>query len=412
MNLPIKNKKLLHNTSMLYLLSAAKMVFPLLTFPYLTRVLSIDGYAVMAYVRAVMSYLQLWVDFGFMLSATKHIVLAAANISQINRIVSDTIFARVWLALTGGVGLVILCMCIPLLRNNLGFTWLSFVSVFLSCFVVDYLFRGLEKMHEITIRYVLARGISTVFVFVLVHSDKDLLLIPLLDIISTLATLVLIHYQLKKYNLALVRPQVQRAWKHLKESFTYFVSSAATSAFGVLNTLLIGIFLPEADIAIWAICIQIIGTIQVLYNPITDGIYPEMIRHKRLSLIYKSLGWVMPLVTLGCLVLYMGAPFWLTLVAGKKYLIAVPAFKMLLPVLFLSFPAMLLGWPALGAIEKIKHTTTTTVIAALTQCGGLGLLIICGMFTLPLICVLRCITEAVLLGSRLGFVYKYRKEFK
>lgn len=66
----LKNK-LIQNTSMLYLLSAAKMLFPFLTFPYLTRVLSVDGYALIVYVKAVMQYMQLWVDFGFILSATK-----------------------------------------------------------------------------------------------------------------------------------------------------------------------------------------------------------------------------------------------------------------------------------------------------------------------------------------------------
>ena len=64
--MPIKN--ILKNTSMLYLLNIAKMVFPFLTFPYLTRVLSVDGYALVMYVRAAMQYMQIGVDFGFMLS--------------------------------------------------------------------------------------------------------------------------------------------------------------------------------------------------------------------------------------------------------------------------------------------------------------------------------------------------------
>ena len=61
---------------MLYGMSIAKIVFPLLTLPYLTRVLSVESYGVVSYVKAVMQYMQLVVDFGFMLSGTKDIVNA------------------------------------------------------------------------------------------------------------------------------------------------------------------------------------------------------------------------------------------------------------------------------------------------------------------------------------------------
>ena len=64
------------NTIMLYGMSIAKIVFPLLTLPYLTRVLSVESYGVVSYVKAVMQYMQLVVDFGFMLSGTKDIVNA------------------------------------------------------------------------------------------------------------------------------------------------------------------------------------------------------------------------------------------------------------------------------------------------------------------------------------------------
>ena len=61
---------------MLYGMSIAKIVFPLLTLPYLTRVLSVESYGVVSYVKAVMQYMQLGVDFGFMLSGTRDIVKA------------------------------------------------------------------------------------------------------------------------------------------------------------------------------------------------------------------------------------------------------------------------------------------------------------------------------------------------
>ncbi len=403
--------KLIQNTSMLYLLNAAKMLFPFLTFPYLTRVLLVDGYALMAYVKAVMQYMQLWVDFGFILSATKNIVNAENSPKIINQIVSDTMLARVLLGVVGAIILFFLSIFIPLLRTNLLFTWLSYGAVFLSCFMADYLFRGLEKMHEITIRFVVMKGISTALTFVFVHSDADILYIPILDILSSAVALILIYFQFGKYNVRLLVPSFRRAWAYLKESFEYFLSSVATTAFGAFNTLLIGIFLAEKDIAVWAVTIQLIGVVQMCYGPIIDGIYPEMMRNKKLSLIKKLLSIFMPIVVVGCAICYFAAPLIIYLAAGDKYTAAIPIFRLMIPVLLFAFPAMLCGWPALGAIGKIRQTTLTTIISACTQCIGLGILIVGGIFSLPFIAVMRDITEGVLLGTRAGLVIKYKKDF-
>ena len=60
----MKNK-IVKNTMYLYLITAVKMVFPLLTLPYLTRILSVEMYGVVTYAKAYTSYVQLVLDFGF-----------------------------------------------------------------------------------------------------------------------------------------------------------------------------------------------------------------------------------------------------------------------------------------------------------------------------------------------------------
>lgn len=403
--------QLIKNTSMLYLLNSAKMLFPFLTFPYLTRVLSVDVYALIVYIKAVMNYLQIWVDFGFMLSATKDIVKVKNNSKTINQIVSDTILARLILGIVGVVIIGMLGFAIPIIRENMLFTSLSYVTVLLSCFMTDYLFRGLEKMQEITVRFITMKSISTSLTFVLVRSDEDLFFIPILDILSSIVALILIHFQLKKYNVCLIVPSWKKAWAYLKESAEYFASSIATTAFGALNTILIGIFLTETDIAIWAVALQLISIIQMCYSPIIDGVYPEMMRNKSFNLIKKLLFIFVPIVFIGCVICYFLAPLIIYISVGSKYTKVVPIFRLLIPVLLFSFPAMLCGWPTLGAIGKVRQTTLTTIISALTQCIGLSVLIVGGVFTLPLVAIVRNITEGVLFSMRVSFVIKYKRDF-
>lgn len=407
----MKNK-LVINTAMLYVMNIAKLVFPFLTLPYLTRVLSMEGYAMVSYVKSVMQYMQLTVDFGFMLSATTAIVAAGSDKKKIGAIVSHTILAKFLLCSAALAVLAGMTASIDLLRQNVPYVLLSFVTVALSVLLVDYLFRGLEQMQEITLRFVTMRGIATALTFVFVRSDADLLWIPVLDILGTVVSLVLVWLRLRHYEIPLCIPGLKAAWAQLKESARYFVSEIATTAFGALNTLLIGIMLPTAQIALWSVAMQIISAVQVLFTPITNGIYPEMVRSKSLGLLKKVCKLCIPVLILGCTALYFLSGLAIVIVGGEKYLEAVPILRLLIPVLLFSFPAMLFGWPALGAMGRVRETTATTVVSAVFQCAGLGVLMAVGKFTIVNIALLRCATELVLMTTRMGCCIRFRKEFK
>lgn len=94
-----KGKSLAFNVSMLYIMNIAKLVFPLITLPYLTRVLSVDCYGVVSYVKATMVYAQLVVDFGFMLSGVKAITEAREDRELVGRITGNVILAKVMLSI-------------------------------------------------------------------------------------------------------------------------------------------------------------------------------------------------------------------------------------------------------------------------------------------------------------------------
>lgn len=157
---------------------------------------------------------------------------------------------------------------------------------------------------------------------------------------------------------------------------------------------------------------QIISAVQVLFNPITSGIYPEMVRSRSKKLLKKVCTIFIPVLITGCIALYFLAKIAILIVSGEKYLDAVPILRLLIPVLLFSFPAMLFGWPALGAVGRVKETTATTVISAMFQCAGLALLMVSGSFTIGNIALLRCATELVLLIGRLAFCYRCRKDFR
>lgn len=403
--------KVVWNTAMLYIMNISKLIFPLLTLPYLTRVLSVDSYAVVTYVKAVMTYVQLIIDFGFILSATKDIVNVANDKNKIGYLTGDVILGKGILSLIAFVALAIMSISIPILRDNIFYTLLSFIYVFFSIFLVDFLFRGLEKMEVITIRYLITRGITTLLTFILIKNDKNLLLVPILEIIGNLVAVIWVGVEIKKIGIKVRIHSLKTTIKILKDSFVYFLSNMASTAFGALNTMLVGILCTANDVAFWGLAMQLVNAVQALYTPVTNGVYPQMIRDKNLKLIKNVILVFMPLIMVGCLIVFFGSDLILQIVGGEKYADVAPLFRWFIPLLLISFPAMLFGWPVLGAIEKSKETTKTTVITALAQIIGLFILAALNQFTLINLAVLRAVTELLLCVMRVGYCYKYRESF-
>ncbi|MDD7281863.1 MAG: oligosaccharide flippase family protein [Erysipelotrichaceae bacterium] len=406
------NKNIVKNIVMLYGLSIAKIVLPLITLPYLTRVLSVDTYGTVSYVKTVMTYLQLTVDFGFMLSGTKDIVEGKKEGKDIGKITGDILLARIILGVIAFIVLLGLTIMLPILRENIVYVLLSYVPVFLSIFLFDYLFRGLEEMQVITIRFVVMKGVAAILTFVFVRNDAQIIWISLLDCLGSVCAVGLVWIEINKRNIQIRLVSVTSSLKKLAESAIYFVSEMATTAFGALNTVLIGAFLEKTDVAYWSLCITMVSAVQSMYEPINSGVYPDMVKNRNFKVIKRTLSIFLPIVAIGCIFTILVAKYALLIVGGEQYVEAASILRALTPVLFISFPAMLFGWPTLGALGRAKEVTITTIITAIAQILGLLILIAIGKFELIEIALLRGMTELLMLICRVGFCVKFRKEFK
>lgn len=407
-----KGKGVIFNITMLYVINIAKVIFPLITLPYLTRVLTIDCYGVVAYVKATMVYLQLVVNFGFMYSGVKDIAENQQNLKTVGQITGNIIVAKCMLSAASLCVLFGISFLIDILRENMLYVFLSFIPIFLSTFLMEFLFRGLEQMQAITSRYLIMKSISVGLTLVMVKDNSDILWIPLLEIFSSLVAIVLTYLEIRKLNVKITFCNaIKGGYAALKISSVYFVSDIASTAFGAFNTLVIGIVLDNMDVAIFSVCMQLVSAVQALYSPIYNGIYPDMVRKKDIRIIKKILLIFIPIVIAGCVFTLAFSEEIMLVVAGRQYMQGANVLRCLVPVLFFSFIVMLFGWPSLGAIGKVKETTITTVTASVIQIVGVVVMAGIHSLTLITISILRCFTEILMLFMRGWYLKKYRNLF-
>ena len=436
------------NTFWLVIFQLAKMIFPFLILPVLTRRLSVEVYGDLTYVKTIMNFLQIFVDFGFMLSATKE--LAKINQQKLNtqktiqeattqgsttqeattqgsttqesttqeppnekfeQVITNTLFARILLGLTGLFITLILCIFIPILHRNLLFTLLSYLAVFLSIFLFDFLFRGLEIIHIMTIRFILMKTVSTLLTIFFVKQDNQLLYIPLFDILSSILAILLVIFELKKLGLKFQRPNLKASLASLKTSFVYFLSDISATAFNAISTIIIGLVFSSSEVAFFGLSIQIIGAIQSLLGQLSSGIYPEMVRQKSYKFVSQIFRKTFIYVLIFTLAVILLSPLGLQILAGNKYLTAIPVIQILAITIFFSYCNTLLGWPTLGVINHQAEVTTSTVASTIFNLTALLALLFLGQLSLVSVAVIRVITEFVLFLIRLYYFRKFRQEF-
>ena len=406
------NKTFAKNTFFLYIMTGAKFVLPLIITACLTRRLGPDAYGVISYLTPVMGYFILLLDFGFNFSATKKIAQHRADPVLIEKTIAAVYTAKILLVLAGFLPLMLLLLCIDLLRQYVLLTVLYYLSTAAQIFIPDFLYRGLEEMEGVTLRYILAKLITAVLIFLAVRDDGGLILVPLAYLIGTVAAaLHTNHHMVKKLGYRVALGGLREAAAELRESGIYFVSTFASTALSVTSTFVMGIVgMPTAQIAYWGVAFQVVQAVQAMYDPITTSIYPHVAGKRDHKFVLRITLCLLPLVAAGCVLLYWLAGLAVKIIAGSAYLAAVPVLQALTPMLLFSFVAQMLGFPLLGALGRERQASFTTLVAAGAQILGLVGLALSHHFTLLSLALLRNVTELIFMILRIYFVGVFLRE--
>ena len=406
-------RRLVSNTIYMYILSFAKLIIPLISLPYLTKVLSVQYIGGVSFVKSFVSYTQVIVDFGFVLSATKDLVALIKNKENPNKTIGNTIYAQMLLCAVAIVGMLICVLTIDALAGFELYAMLSIIPVVLSVFLFEYVFRAYEKMEKITLRFVVMRSIALILTIIFVKDDSQIILMPIFDIISMIVAIGLVHFQMKKLGVkcdfSFLR--FKQAVNSLRRSWVYGVSNFITTAFTLLNTVVIGIMLTKECVAYWTVAFQFMSAINAMYTPIISSVYPVMLKERNLKTIHQIMAIFMPIIILGSVAIYFLSDWFVITVFGDVYKYSGTVIRWIIPVVIATFPSLLYGWPCLSVINKEKTNTVIAVIGAVIQVVGIVILITTGAFSLINLAIVRGVVECLVAISRVVFVYRNRKLF-
>lgn len=236
-------KTVFANFGYLSLLQIAGYVFPLLTMPYLARVIGADGFGKIAFASAIVVWIQTISDWGFNLTATRDVAQNRADKEKVSRIFSNVLWARCLLTVFSGLLLLIAVVAVPYLRENADIVFVTFLLVPGHILFPEWFFQAIEKMKYTTTFNLLIKLVFTIAVFIFIHEKEDYIIQPLLSTIGfLLCGIGALFLILKKWGYTLYRPQWSEIARTIKGSTDIFINNLMPNLYNSFSVMLLGFF--------------------------------------------------------------------------------------------------------------------------------------------------------------------------
>lgn len=402
---------LMKNTVMLYILTFSQFFLSFIIATYESRILEPVWFGVLATATAIMTYFQLVIDFGYLLSGTQEVAQNQNDPQKLNQIYTAVTVGKVFLTAISALALLILCQVIPTWRDKTGLYFLFFLSTALNSLLPNYLYRGLERMGAITLRTVSIRVFFTLGILLLLKGPEDIWLIPVLNAIGALVALIATDIHLSKsLHIHLTRPDFRETFASMKRSAVFFYSRIATTVYSALNTVILDIFSQSGAVVGYYNCADKLITMgKNAVSPVSDSLYPHMVRNRDFRLVRKVLVLLEPIIILFCIAVFIWAEPLCVLIFGAEYAPAAPVLRAMLPVGIIIFPSYVLGFPTLSAMGLSKHANYSTVVGSVFHLILLGILFLTDSLSMLTLALCVSATEAVILLYRIVVIMKNRQ---
>jgi polysaccharide transporter, PST family len=307
---------------------------PLVTIPYLARVLGVAGWGLVAFAQSFGVYLSLFGEYGFALSATREVARHRDDREKLTEIVAGVLGAKTLLGL-GALALALgVHWWIPIFQEHPLLLWGGMFWALARASSMIWYFQGRERMRLVAWLDIVTQTLAAIAIFVLVRAPADGWRVLALQgtgyLLSFAIGLALVYREVP------VRlPTWRSVWEALRMGWSMFVFRGSVSLYTAGNAFILGLFVSPLWVGYYAGAEKISKAFLGLLNPFSQALYPRLshlvyhardraVRLARVAVAVMGIGGA----ALGATVFFL-APLLVRVILGPGYDHAVPVLQIL-----------------------------------------------------------------------------------
>lgn len=355
--------------------TGTQMLFPLITFPYVCRVIEADGIGQVNFFQSIISYISLFTCLGIPMYAIREIARDRNDVVKMNRTATEILLLHSMLTLVGYAIVAILCLTVPQIQVNIPLFLILSLTIFFTAIGCEWFYQGIEDFKYITIRGLIIKTISVILLFIFVKSKTDLLYYGCYTVFGVLGGNIFNFFRLRKYihreNIIFSELHIKR---HVKPVLKVFSLSVVISIYLQLNTVLLGFLKNALAVGYFTAAIKVMQMLLQMSTCLGSVIMPRashLIADNQESefnnLIQKSYDFTLAIampITVG---LIFCAPCLITTLCGIKFDESILPSQIIAPIILMVAISNVFGMQVLFPKDKINIVTLCCSIGAVTD---------------------------------------------
>lgn len=355
--------------------TGTQMLFPLITFPYVCRVIEADGIGQINFFQSIISYISLFTCLGIPMYAIREIARDRSDVVQMNRTAMEILLLHSMLTLVGYAIVAILCLTVPQIQVNIPLFLILSLTIFFTAIGCEWFYQGIEDFKYITIRGLIIKTVSVVLLFIFVKSKTDLLYYGCYTVFGVLGGNIFNFFRLRKYihreNIIFSELHIKRHFKPVLKVFSF---SVVTSIYLQLNTVLLGFLKNALAVGYFAAATKVMQMLLTMsaclgsvMMPRASHLIAENKEDEFNRLIQKSYDFTLAIalpVTIG---LIFCAPSLITALCGVKFDHSILPSQIIAPIILMVAISNVFGIQVLFPKGKINIVTLCCGIGAVAD---------------------------------------------
>lgn len=358
------------NFIMNFIMSASSIVFPLITFPYISRVLMATGNGKVATASAVITYFNMFASLGIPTYGIRACAKVRDNKEKLSKTVQELLIINsvtMLLTLLVFIGTVIL---VPELAAEKELYVINGIGMVLNMFAITWLYNALEQYAYITVVNMIVKVVSLVLMFLLVKKPEDYILYGAITVFASSASYVFnFVYATKFITLKKSGPYDFRV--HMKPILRFFAMSAATSVYTNLDVVMLRFMQGNTEVGYYNAAIKVKTILVTLITSLGTVLLPRLsyyVKKEKIDDFYRMIGKAVNFVVIAGLpmtiyfMLFAGES--IQFLAGKGYEGAV------LPMIILMPTVLLIGLSNITGIQILTPQNLEQQVLNSIICGA------------------------------------------